>query len=81
MRREDINYAVSFLLFALLIATGATGYMQSALELRNFVPHRWFGYSTLITGAIHIGLNTGRSIRYLKRKFKKTGDSFDRLKQ
>ena len=71
MKREDINYIVSFVLLLSICITGAVGYIQSALDLRKFVPHRWFAYCTLIFAAVHVSLNAGKSWRYLKRKFEK----------
>jgi len=71
MRREDVNYIVSFLLLFSLIITAMVGYLQSVLDLRKFLPHRWFAYTTLSLGVIHVSLHAGRIIRYLKRKFNK----------
>ncbi len=67
MKRQDVNYIVSLLLLAGLCATGATGYIQSQLELRKFVPHQYFAYGTLILGAVHVYLNAGKIWRYIRR--------------
>ena len=71
MKREDINYAVSILLLVLVGLTGITGYIQSQLELRRFVPHRYFAYAALALAAVHVYLNAGKLWRYLRRKFKR----------
>ena len=71
MRREDLNYIVSFLLLVSIICTGAIGYLQAVLDLRKFVPHRWFAYTTLSLAAVHVSLNAGKIGRFLKRKFNK----------
>ena len=67
MKRQDINYIVSLLLLVGLCATGATGYIQSQLELRKFVPHQYFAYATLALAAVHVCLNAGKVWRYIKR--------------
>ena len=71
MKREDLKYVVSILLFFSICLTGALGYIQSELELRKFTPHRYFAYATLILAAAHVTLNGSRIWRYLSRKFKK----------
>jgi len=71
MKREDINSAVSFLLLLAVCITGITGYIQSQLELRRFVPHRYFAYITLGLVAVHVYFNAGKLWRYIRHKFKK----------
>jgi len=71
MKREDINYIISFLLLFSIIITGTTGYIQSQLDLRKFVPHRYFAYVSLGLAAVHVFLNAGRIWRYIRRKFKR----------
>jgi len=71
MKREDINYAISLVLLLLVGITGVTGYIQSQLDLRKFVPHRYFAYSTLGLAAVHVYLNAGRLWRYIHRKLRK----------
>lgn len=71
MKREDVNYIVSFLLLLAICVTGMTGYLQSRLELRRFVPHRYFAYVTLALAAIHVCLNVGKLWRYIRRKLKR----------
>ena len=71
MRREDINYAISLLLLASITVTGLTGYIQSQLELRRFIPHRYFAYITLSLAAVHLYLNTGKLWRYIRRRLKR----------
>lgn len=70
MKRQDINYVISLLLLFSIIITGLTGYIQSQLELRKFVPHRYFAYTTLGLTVVHVYLNIGKVWRYLKQKFK-----------
>lgn len=71
MKREDFSYAVSFLLLLSVVITGMTGYIQSQLELRRFVPHRYFAYTTVALAAVHVYLNAGRLLRYVRRKSRK----------
>ncbi|MEE9371045.1 MAG: hypothetical protein V3W45_06200 [Sedimentisphaerales bacterium] len=71
MKRQDINYVVSCLLLLAICITGITGYIQSQLELRKFIPHRYFAYITLGLAAVHVYLNAGRLWRYIRSKFKK----------
>ncbi|MHC4122745.1 MAG: hypothetical protein ACYSSI_04165 [Planctomycetota bacterium] len=70
MKRRDINYFISLLLLISVIITGLTGYIQSQLELRRFVPHRYFAYTTLVLAAVHIYLNASRIWRYFLQKIK-----------
>jgi len=71
MKREDVNYIISVFLLVSVCITGLTGYIQSQLELRKFVPHRYFAYVTLGLAAIHVCLNAGKVWRYIRRKFKR----------
>ena len=71
MKLRDINYIISLLLLISVCMTGATGYLQSQFELRKFIPHRYFAYTTLTLAAIHIYFNAPRLFRYLKAKLKK----------
>ena len=71
MKREDINYLISLLLLLFISATGIAGYIQSQLELRKFVPHRYLAYVTLSLAAVHVYFNAGKLWRYIRRKFKK----------
>ena len=71
MRREDINYIINLLLLLLVCMTGITGYIQSQLDLRKFVPHRYFAYITLCLVCTHVYLNAGKLWRYIRRKFKR----------
>ena len=68
MNRQDVNYAVTILLLISIALTGATGYIQSQLDLRKFVPHRYFAYATLVLAAVHISLNAQKLWRYLRKK-------------
>jgi hypothetical protein len=70
VKREDINYAVSILLLVTISVTAATGYIQSQLDLRRFVPHRYFAYISLALAAVHVHLNIAKIWRYLRRKLK-----------
>jgi len=71
MKREDISCTVSLLLLFSVAVTGLTGYIQSQLELRKFVPHRYFAYTTLALAAVHVYLNAPKLWRYVRRKFKR----------
>ena len=70
MKREDISYIISVLLLLSVCITGATGYIQSQLDLRKFVPHRYFAYTTLSLAAIHVYFNASRLWRYIRQKLK-----------
>ena len=71
MKREDVSYTISLLLLFSIGITGVTGYIQSQLELRRFIPHRYFAYVTLGLAAVHIYLNAGKLWRYIRRKLKR----------
>jgi len=75
VKREDLNYVTSFLLLLAICMTGITGYIQSQLDLRRFVPHRYFAYITLGLAAVHLWLNAGKLWRYIRRKIKKKKQS------
>ena len=66
MSRRDLNYIVSILLLLSVVVTGILGYIQSELELRRFVPHRYAAYTTLCLAGVHLYLNFGRLWRYLR---------------
>jgi len=72
MKRQDINFAVSILLLLAVCITGLTGYIQSQLELRRFIPHRYFAYITLALAAIHLSLNAKKLWLYIYGKFRRT---------
>jgi hypothetical protein len=60
----SLKYVLSLLLFLSVLCTGMTGYLQSTLELRRFVPHRYFAYTTLTLTAVHVILNFKRLVRF-----------------
>ena len=68
MNRSDISIVLSILLFISLAITGALGYLQSELELRKFIPHRYFAYTTLILAAIHVILHWKKLWRYVRKR-------------
>ena len=70
MKRVDINYIVSLLLLFSIVITGITGYIQSQLDIRKFVPHIYFAYITLGIAGVHVFLNAGKIWQYIRRKFK-----------
>lgn len=69
MKKRDINYLVSILLLISLILTGITGYIQSKLDLRKFIPHRYFAYITLLLAIVHIVFNIKKIYHYFYQKF------------
>ena len=74
MKRMDFEFIVSALLLVSLCVTGALGYIQSELELRRFVPHRYAAYTTLFLAALHVGLNGERLWHYFRRSKKTKPD-------
>lgn len=68
MKYVGVNYVISIVLLCALVLTGMTGYIQSQLELRKFVPHMYFAYTTLALAAVHAGLNIAKVWRYYVRK-------------
>jgi hypothetical protein len=68
MKRIEFQYTVSILLLFSIIVTGALGYIQSELELRRFVPHRYFAYTTLCLAAIHVYFNFRKIWNFLRGK-------------
>ena len=71
MKKLDISYIVSAALIILLAFTGITGFIQSQLDLRKFVPHKYAAYSTLIMSAVHLYFHAGKLLRYTRARFRK----------
>ncbi len=67
MKRADLHFAVSILLFVSICVTAALGYFQSQMELRKFVPHRYAAYTTVCLTLIHVIMNWGKIRRTLGR--------------
>ncbi len=65
--RLAINYILSLLLLFSLIMTGTTGYIQSALELRRFVPHKYFAYATLTLATLHVLINFRKIVAFMRK--------------
>jgi hypothetical protein len=70
MSRKDLHYLISILLICSVSVTGVLGYIQSELELRKFVPHRYFAYTTLSLAFVHVLLNGGKIVKYLRTKLR-----------
>ena len=68
MNRADVEIIISLLLILAVCVTGVLGYLQSELELRRFVPHRYAAYTTLILTAIHVSLKWGELMRYIRQR-------------
>ena len=78
MKRQDLNYIISGLLLISIALAGITGYIQSQLDLRKFVPHRYFAYTTLALAAIHVYLHAPQMWHYLQRKLKPKNNPDDK---
>ncbi len=70
MNRTDFEVIVSVLLLLAVCVTGFLGYIQSELELRRFVPHRYAAYTTLILTAVHVSLKWDKLVRYIRGRRK-----------
>ncbi len=70
MNRADFEILISLLLILAVCVTGVLGYLQSELELRRFVPHRYAAYTTLVLTAVHVSLKWGRLWRYIRERRK-----------
>ncbi len=70
MNRADFEIIISLLLILAVCVTGVLGYLQSELELRRFVPHRYAAYTTLVLTAVHVSLKWGRLLRYIRERRK-----------
>jgi len=64
--KQHMDYMVSLCLIMLVSITGITGYIQSELELRKFIPHIYFAYGTLILAFMHLIFKYRRLLLYLK---------------
>jgi hypothetical protein len=71
MKRETFQYTVSLLLIVSICTTGILGYIQSELELRKFVPHRYFAYTSLGLAALHLYFHWGKLCRFVHGRRKK----------
>ena len=69
MNRADFEVIVSILLIVAVCVTGALGYLQSELELRRFVPHRYAAYATLVLTAVHVALNCSQLLRHIRARY------------
>ncbi len=67
MKRETLQSVVGILLIVSVCLTGLLGYIQSELELRRFLPHRYLAYATLGLAVLHVYLNWGKLRRFLRR--------------
>ncbi len=67
MKRTHVDSAVSILLLLSLCVTGLLGFIQSELELRRFVPHRYAAYATLCLAALHIYIKGSEFWRHIWR--------------
>ncbi|OHB98326.1 MAG: hypothetical protein A2W74_02255 [Planctomycetes bacterium RIFCSPLOWO2_12_38_17] len=65
MKRHIDNWA-SIVLILSIIITGTTGYLQSELELRRFVPHKYFAYTTLALAFTHLLFKWKKIVNYFK---------------
>jgi hypothetical protein len=65
---RTLKYVLSLLLLLSIALTGILGYIQSSLELRRFVPHKYFAYTTLILAVVHVALNHKRIIRFFRER-------------
>jgi DMSO/TMAO reductase YedYZ heme-binding membrane subunit len=66
--KRHLDSMISILLIFSIAITGSTGYIQSELELRKFVPHKYFAYSTLILGFLHLTFKYKKLLNYLKQR-------------
>ncbi len=64
MKKRDWRFAISILLLIFLPITAILEFIQAQLELRKFVPHRYFAYITINLAAIHVLLNWKRFLHY-----------------
>lgn len=64
MKKRDWRFTISILLLIFLPITAIIGFIQAQLELRKFVPHRYFAYITISLAAIHVLLNWKRILHY-----------------
>jgi hypothetical protein len=71
MKKTDVHSLISILLLFSICMTGILGYIQSQLDLRKFVPHRYFAYTTLSLAAIHVALNWDKIWRYIVGKIRR----------
>lgn len=70
MNRAGFEIIISILLILAVCVTGVLGYLQSELELRRFVPHRYAAYTTLILTAVHLSLKWDKLSRYIRERRK-----------
>lgn len=68
IKRKDIECLVSGALLISLALTATLGYIQASLELRRFVPHRYFAYATVFLAVIHVGLNLKKLFAYARTR-------------
>ena len=57
MHRRRGRYILSVLLLAAAVAVILTGLLVDQLDLHEFAPHRWAGYTVAVLIAVHVGLH------------------------
>ena len=69
MSRKDLGYVViaAMLLSGLYVAI--TGLVTDLFGLHQFFFHRYAGYVCAALAVLHLALNWGRVVAYLRRRF------------
>ena len=68
MRGRDLRYGVSLALLGVGAFSAGTGLLSLALDLTDFVYHRYSGYVLIALASLHVYLNWTKLAFYLRRK-------------
>jgi SagB-type dehydrogenase family enzyme len=72
MRQMDLDYLVILALLATGLYVASTGLIMDLFGFPQFFWHNYVGYATAILAGIHLTLNWGRVMAYLRRRFKRS---------
>ena len=72
MRQMDLDYLVILALLATGLYVASTGLIMDLFGFPQFFWHNYVGYAMAILVGIHLTLNWGRVMAYLKRRFKRS---------
>jgi SagB-type dehydrogenase family enzyme len=72
MRQMDLDYLVILALLATGLYVASTGLIMDLFGFPQFFWHNYVGYAMAILAGIHLTLNWGRVMAYLRRRFRRT---------
>lgn len=68
LRKNDFRYVLSSMLVVVALTTAGSGLLSAALDLNEFVPHKYSGYTLAALMALHLYINWPRLVIYWRRR-------------